>query len=478
MPAAQTTVFKDKGTNSPVRADALLDRPLPYNQDAEEGLVACCLKDVTGEALSACIEGRMGPDSFHRPTHQIIFNALSELHKTGDKIDEIILAEYLQSTDQLEEVGGLPALYRLTSRIETTAHGTYWMKIVQEKHVMRTLIRTATSVIDRAYSSPSDLEGFLGEVEQEILDVNQDRVTEGAQPISVSMDKAVKLVTGLLNNETTVGVLTGFRDLDKYTHGLQPAEMIVLAARPSMGKTSLALNIAEEVVFSRSSEDEDKSVLVFSLEMSATQLATRLLCGRARVDMQKLRDGFASKTEEGKLAKTAGELMSAGLWIDDSASMSIHEMRAKARRRHAKSPLKLIIIDYLQLIMGSDSRTPREQQIAEISRGTKAMAKELSVPVLVLSQLNRDSEKEKRDPRLSDLRESGSIEQDADVVMLLGRRREEAFGGEQNIDNPSDSSDLVKLILAKQRNGPTASIDLHFLRQYTRFESAKKPFAN
>jgi len=478
MPTAQTTVFKDKGIAAPARSDAVLDRPLPHNQDAEEGLVACCLKDVTGEALSACIEAHMEAGSFHRPNHQIIFGALFELHKNGSKVDEIILAEYLKSIDQLEQVGGLPALYRLTGRIETTAHGAYWMKIVQEKQVMRTLIRTATSVIDRAYSSPADLDSFLGEVEQEILNVNQDRVNEGAQPISVSMDKAMKLVTSLLNNDATTGVLTGFRDLDKCTHGLQPSEMIVLAARPSMGKTSLALNIAEEVVFSPGSEEKSSGVLVFSLEMSSTQLATRLLCGRARVDMQKLRDGFASKTEQGKLAKTAGELMAAPLWIDDSVSMSIHEMRAKARRRHAKSPLKLIIIDYLQLIMGSDSRTPREQQIAEISRGTKAMAKELSVPVLVLSQLNRDSEREKRDPRLSDLRESGSIEQDADVVMLLGRNKEDAFGEDQNADSPNDSSTAVKLILAKQRNGPTATIDLHFLKQFTRFESAKKPFAN
>ncbi|MFP6854154.1 MAG: replicative DNA helicase, partial [Opitutales bacterium] len=466
MATAQTSAFKGNRSDSPPRSDVVLDRPLPHNVDAEEGLIACCIKDMTGESLSACVESRMEAESFHRPVHQIIFGALLELQKKGKDIDEIILAEFLQGIDKLEEVGGLPVLYQFTSRIETTAHAAYWMNIVREKHVMRVLIRTATSVIDRAYSSPPDMEEFLGTVEQEILNVNQDQPTEGVRPIKESMGKAMQLVGRLISREATEGVDTGFRDLDKYTHGLQPSEMIVLAARPSMGKTSLAMNIAEEVIFSKTPDAKGKGVLVFSLEMGATQLATRLLCGRARVDMQKLRDGFVSSSEQGKLAKTASELMDAPLWIDDSASMGIHEMRAKARRKHAKTPLKLIVIDYLQLIMGSDPRTPREQQIAEISRGTKSMAKELEVPVLVLSQLNRDSEKEKRDPRLSDLRESGSIEQDADVVMLLGRKREDAFGAEQNDGHASDQVVPVKLILAKQRNGPTGAVDLHFHKQY------------
>ncbi|MGE4550270.1 MAG: DnaB-like helicase C-terminal domain-containing protein, partial [Opitutales bacterium] len=253
------------------------------------------MKDITGDSLSACIEARLDSDSFHRPSHQIIFQALFELYKNGDQIDEIILAEHLQSTKQLEKIGGLPALYRLTNRIETTAHGSYWMKIVQEKHIVRNLIRTATSVIDRAYSSPSDLDSFLGEVEQEILNVNQSQTNESTKPIAESMEKAMDLVNKLINKEPTDGVPTGFRDLDRYTHGLQPSEVTVLAARPSMGKTSLAMNIAEEVIFSGTSTDNRKGVLVFSLEMGSTQLATRLLCGRARVDMQKLRDGFASK---------------------------------------------------------------------------------------------------------------------------------------------------------------------------------------
>ena len=477
MPAAQTTAYKEKGTSSPSRSDALLDRPLPNNLDAEAGLLACCLKDISGEALAACIESNLDSESFHRPAHQIIFGALVALHNAGNQVDEIILAEHLQTENLLEKVGGLPALYQLTKRIETTAHLSYWMKIVEDKFLMRKIIRTATGVIDEAYSSPNDLEEFLGKVEQDILNVSENRINDGARPISESMDKAMRLVDDLINKVSTEGVLTGFVDLDKYTHGLHPSEMIVLAARPSIGKTSLAMNIAETATFHTTNQDDSKDVLVFSLEMSSTQLATRLLCGRARVDMQKLRDGFANKSEQGKLAKTAKELMAAPLWLDDSAAMGIHEMRAKARRRHRKSPLKLIIIDYLQLIMGSDPRTPREQQIAEISRNIKAMAKELSVPVLVLSQLNRDSEKENRDPRISDLRESGSIEQDADVVMLLGRKREDAFD-DQERSNPNDGASPVKLILAKQRNGPTATIDLHFLKQYTRFESVKKTFTS
>ena len=476
MPTAQTTASKDQGTPPLGRSDAVLDRPLPHNLDAEEGLLACCVKDITAESLSACIEARLDSDSFHRPSHQIIFQALIELHKNGDQIDEIILAEHLQSTKQLEKVGGLPALYRLTNRIETTAHGSYWMKIVQEKHMVRNLIRTATSVIDRAYSSPSDLDGFLGEVEQEILNVNQNQTNESTKPIAESMEKAMDLVNKLINKEPTEGVPTGFRDLDRYTHGLQPSEMTVLAARPSMGKTSLAMNIAENIVFSNAPEGESNDVLVFSLEMSSLLLATRLLCCRARVDMQKLRDGFASKKEQRELARTAKEIKHSPLWIEDSASLTIFEMRAKARRRNAKSRLRLIIVDYLQLITGSDTRIQREQQIAEISRGIKAMAKELQLPVLVLSQLNRDSEKEKRDPRLSDLRESGSIEQDADVVLLLGKPKD-PFGVEQGTSTPN-APNQIKLHLAKQRNGPTGTVDLNFHKEYTRFESAKKPFVN
>ena len=476
MPTAQTTVTKQQGTQSQGRSDAVLDRPLPHNLDAEEGLLACCLKDITGESLSACIEARLDSGAFHRPSHQIIFQALVELHKNGDQVDEIILAEHLQSTEELEKIGGLPALYRLTSRIETTAHGTYWMKIVQEKHVVRNLIKTATSVIDRAYASPSDLDSFLGEVEQEILNVNQSQTSESTKPIADSMEKAMDLVNRLINKEATDGVPSGFRDLDRFTHGLQPSEMTVLAARPSMGKTSLAMNMAENIVFSENKDGTTNDVLVFSLEMSSLLLATRLLCCRARVDMQKLRDGFASKKEQAELASTAKEIMHAPLWIEDSANMTIHEMRAKARRRNSKSKLRLIVVDYLQLITGSDPRVQREQQIAEISRGIKAMAKELELPVLVLSQLNRDSEKEKRDPRLSDLRESGSIEQDADVVLLLGKPKD-PFGVDS--DNSSQNApNQIKLHLAKQRNGPTGVVDLNFHKEFTRFESAKKPFVN
>ena len=263
---------------------------------------------------------------------------------------------------------------------------------------------------------------------------------------------------------SSAGLSSGFADLDKLTFGFHPQEMIVLAARPSMGKTSLALNMAEVAVLPRRERDKPVPTLIFSLEMGAEQLAMRLLCSRARVSAVRMRESFLNRQEMEKLAEAAGEFKYAPLWIDDSGHLTIVELRAKARRLHARQNLGMIIIDYLQLISGIDNRVQREQQIAEISRGLKAMAKELGVPVIVLSQLNRESEKEKRQPRLSDLRESGSIEQDADVVMLLARPRDAK-------DDFSVATDRADLIVAKQRNGPVGDIRLTFLREITRFEN-------
>lgn len=261
------------------------------------------------------------------------------------------------------------------------------------------------------------------------------------------------------------GASTGFIDLDKMTHGLHPTEMIVLAARPSMGKTSFAMNIAEAVAMPRRHGAKASGVLIFSLEMGAEQLAMRLLTGRARVSSQRLREGFVNKEEQQRLAAAALELKQAPIWIDDASQVTIHQLRAKARRVFARNPgMGLIVVDYLQLIAGTDPRIQREQQIAEISRGIKGLAKELKVPVMVLSQLNRDSEKEKRQPKLSDLRESGSIEQDADVVLLLARPKDAT-------DDFSVAADRADLIIAKQRNGPVGEIKLTFLREITRFEN-------
>ncbi len=455
--------------DSPSPPPPPLERSAPCNIDAEEGLLGCCLLDGGQEIMAYCLESKIKPDYFFKPAHQVIYEALCKLYEKGAPADEIILSEELQGMGRLEEIGGYQAIVRLTNRIETTAHSRHWMEIVKEKCVYRRLIKTSTESIDLCYQGGMRSEELLENVEQAIFRISEERVSETASPIKESMDTAVNLVHKLLQGKGEIsGVTSGFIDLDRMTFGLHPQEMIVLAARPSMGKTSLALNMAEAATLPRSSGNQPVPTLFFSLEMSAEQLAFRLLCSYSKVSMQKIKDGFAGKEEMKKLARCANEIKEAPLWIDESGHLTILELRAKSRRMAAKvKNLGLVVIDYLQLVSGTDNRTPREQQISEISRGIKAMAKELKVPVLVLSQLNRESEREKRRPRLSDLRESGSIEQDADVVLLLSRRAER----EDEASEEVRSGQTVDLIIAKQRNGPVGDIPLTFIPELTRFEN-------
>lgn len=451
--------------------DARAERVLPASIEAEEGLLACCIIDGGQEILPQCIEGKIGADYFMKSAHQHIFQALLDLYEDGSVVDEIILTDKLQKKGVLEEIGGYATVTQLTNRIETTAHASYWLEIVREKYLLRRLIRTSSNIVDRCFLNEQALDELLDGVEQEIFGISQDRVSDSALPIRQSMDSAVNLVHNLLQRRGELtGISTGFIDLDRMTFGLHGQEMVVLAGRPSLGKTSLALNIAESAIVSSKGKHEPVPTLFFSLEMSAEQLVFRLLCGRARVSMSKVKDGFASKQAQQALAQTAKELREAPLWIDDSASLTILELRAKARRMASRHKIGLIVVDYLQLLSGTDSRVGREQQISEISRGVKAMAKELKVPILVLSQLNRDSERERRKPRLSDLRESGSIEQDADVVMLLSVPK----SGHSDQDEDAQPVSTIKemeLIIAKQRNGPIGDIRLTFIPELTRFEN-------
>lgn len=433
--------------------------------------MGCCLLDGGQEVMASCLEAKVKPDYFFKPAHQEIYEALCSLYEKGTPADEIILSEELQGMGKLEEIGGYQAIVRLTNRIETTAHSRHWLDIVQEKCIYRRLIKVSTESIDLCYQGGLRSEELLENVEQSIFRISEERVSETAARIKQSMDSAVNLVQKLLQGKGEIsGVSTGFIDLDRMTFGLHPQEMVVLAARPSMGKTSLALNMAEAVTLPpKNSSQEPIATLFFSLEMSAEQLAFRLLCSSARVSMQKIKDGFAGKEDMKKLAQCANVIKEAPLWVDESGHLTILELRAKARRMSSKvKNLGLVVVDYLQLISGTDNRTPREQQISEISRGIKAMAKELKVPVLVLSQLNRESEREKRRPRLSDLRESGSIEQDADVVMLLSRRKESE---DEEAPGESRTGSIVDLIIAKQRNGPVGDIPLTFIPELTRFEN-------
>ncbi|MGC6455593.1 MAG: replicative DNA helicase [Coraliomargaritaceae bacterium] len=461
-----------KGLKVPPVDESL--RVQPHNVEAEEGLLAACLIDGGREVLTDCIESKIQSEYFYKTSHQLIFQALLDLYSSGDPVDEILLLEYLRKNGQEEEIGGIAAIYAIQDRIETPAHARYFTKIVHEKYLLRRLIRTSREAIEACYEQQEDISNFIEKIEQDIHKISSGRVTESAVPIKDSLDQAVSNINALLNGKDEVdGVLSGFRDLDGMTYGFHPGQMIVLAARPSVGKTSLAMNFAEHAALPNG-DHKKAGVLVFSLEMTSADLAMRLICSRARVDMKRIRDRVVSKQDSTDIMQAVKELEEAPLWIDDSSSSTILDLRAKARRVDTKHRLGLVVVDYLQLVRGTDPRVPREQQIAEISRGIKGMAKELGVPVVVLSQLNRESERENRDPRLSDLRESGSIEQDADVVMILHRpKKREDDDGIQEGAQPGDI-ESIKLIIAKQRNGPIGEIDLTFIRRYTRYENFQR----
>jgi replicative DNA helicase len=440
------------------------DRSPPHSAEAEEHVIACCLLDGS-DTIARCLEARVTAESFYIPANRLLFEIILELYQKSPPVTLEILAEELKTRRQLEAVGGFPYLMQVTGKIPTTAHAGYFIEKVREKHLLRELIKAATGAIEQAYGFTGGLEEFVDKVETDLFRVTQDRVSDSAQEIKDAVKEANTVIAKLLMKKGELtGVTSGFKDLDAMTFGFQRQEMIVIAARPSMGKTSFALNIAEAAALPK--KGDPVPVLVFSLEMSSSQLALRMLCARSRVNMKLLRDGLVARDgrEVNALGQAAEEFKKAPLLIDDSSNLTIMELRAKARRIYARRKLGMIIVDYLQLVSGTDPRAPREQQVAEVSRGLKAMAKELDLPVLVLSQLNRSSEKENRTPRLSDLRESGSIEQDADVVLMLSRPKD----ADEKFQTAAGSADLI---VAKQRNGPVGDLKLTFLQEITRFEN-------
>jgi replicative DNA helicase len=449
---------------SPTVSPAGVGRTLPHSTEAEEFLLSCCLIDGA-DVIARCLEARIRPESFYDTKHGIIFERLLDLYNRRLSIDLSIVAEELKTTRQLEAIGGYPFLTQVSSRIPTTAQASYFIQKVRELSLLREIIHTATGAVEDCFNFSGGIEEFVDQVESRIFNVTQNRVSESARPMTEPTREAIAIVTQMMMKKGELtGVSSGFVELDRLLWGFQRQEMIVLAARPSMGKTSLALNFAEAAALPK--RGKPTSALIFSLEMSAAQLALRMLCSRARVNMKLLRDGLLSKNgeEQNRLLATADEFSKAPIFIDDSSALSIMQLRAKARRTHARNPLGLIVVDYLQLLSPTDPRVPREQQVAEASRGLKSLAKELDVPVLVLSQLNRSSEKENRIPKLADLRESGSIEQDADVVIMLARPRDAD-------DKFQVAADSAELIVAKQRNGPIGELKLTFLREITRFEN-------
>ncbi len=439
-------------------------REPPYSVDYEQALLAACMLEGGQDSLSKCIDLKLSPSSFYIPAHSEIFKACLSLYKSSSPVNVLTVAEQLRATGLLERVGNYAYLNQVTDRIETTAHLGFYAKKVKDLEIARNLVRFFLTGLEDAYHGIEDIDQFLENVESHVLEINQGRVEESAMTFDIPLEKAMLTANKMISDGGAInGVSSGFRDLDNLTSGFHSAEMIVLAARPSMGKTALALNIAESAILAKT----PIPTLLFSLEMSAEQLAMRMVCGHGRIDMTKLRTGFLDKSQQAVLANSGKEFKSAPFWIDESSNLTILELRAKARRLHNQHPLGLIIIDYLQLVAGTDSKTPREQQIAEISRGIKGLAKELNVPVIVLSQLNRDSEKENRQPRVSDLRESGSIEQDADLVLLLSKQ----FDDNNRPLEGSGISVVRDLIVAKQRNGPIGTVPLTYLKPFTRFEN-------
>ncbi len=437
---------------------------MPHSLEAEEYLLSCCFLDGP-DVVSRCLEARIRPESFYDTKHAIIFERLLDLYNRQAPIDISVVAEELKTSRQLDQVGGYAFLSQISGRIPTTAQSGYFIEKVREQALLREIIRSATSAVEDCYNFSGGIDEFVDQVETKIFGVTQNRVSESAKQMREPTREAMNVITKMMMKKGELtGVSSGFKDLDAMMYGFQRQEMIILAARPSMGKTSLALNFAEAAALPK--KGPPAAVLIFSLEMGASQLALRMLCARARVNMKLLRDGLLSKNgeEQTRLLQAADDFSKAPIFIDDSSSISIMQLRAKARRIHSRTPLGFIMVDYLQLLSPTDPKVPREQQVAEASRGLKAIAKELDVPVLVLSQLNRSSEKDNRTPKRSALRESGSIEQDADVVLMLARPRD----ADEKFQVAADSAELI---VAKQRNGPVGELKLTFLRDITRFEN-------
>lgn len=443
-----------------------IGRSLPHSLEAEEYLLSCCLIDGP-DVLSRCLEARIRPESFYDSKHGIVYEKLLDLYNRQKPIDVSVVAEDLKTSRQLDQIGGYAFLAQVSSKIPTTAQASYFIEKVREQALLREIIRSATSAVEDCYGFTGGIDEFVDQVETKIFSVTQNRVSESAKQMREPTHEAMNVITKMMMKKGELtGVPSGFKDLDGFLWGFQKTEMIILAARPSMGKTSLALNFAEAAALPKKAGQAPVAVLIFSLEMGASQLALRMLCSRAKVNMKLLRDGLLSKNgdEQNRLLEAADEFSKAPIFIDDSSAISIMQLRAKARRIHSRTPLGFIMVDYLQLLSPTDPRVPREQQVAEASRGLKALAKELDVPVLVLSQLNRSSEKDNRTPKLSDLRESGSIEQDADVVLMLARPKD----ADEKFQVAADSAELI---VAKQRNGPVGELRLTFLRDITRFEN-------
>ncbi|GGE05892.1 replicative DNA helicase [Marinithermofilum abyssi] len=437
-------------------SELFADRMPPHSQEAEQAVLGAILIDPS---VLVTVTERVRPEDFYRQAHQKLFQVMIDLSERGEPVDLVTLTSELQNRKLLEEAGGVSYLTELAAAVPTAANVDYYARIVEEKAILRRLIRTATEIATSGYNGGEEVARVIDQAEKKILDISQRRMSKGFTPIKeLLMDTFERIESLHYNQGKLTGVPSGYADLDRMTSGFQASDLIILAARPSMGKTAFSLNVAQNVAIRAG-----KPVAIFNLEMSAPQLVQRMLAAEGNIDAQVFRSGQLSDEDWEKLTMAISSLAEAPIFIDDTPGISVFEIRAKLRRLQAEHGLGLVLIDYLQLIEGR-GRESRQQEISEISRSLKLLARELHVPVIALSQLSRAVEqRQDKRPMLSDLRESGSIEQDADIVSFLYR--------DDYYNEDSEKKNIIEVILAKHRNGPVGKVELLFLKNYNKFLS-------
>ena len=438
--------------------DPQLDRVPPHNQEAEQSVIGAIFLEP--QALITASEILIAED-FYRSAHQKIFSTMLRLSDQGKAIDIVTVTEELSTHNELEDVGGISYITEIANAVPTAANAGYYAQIVSEKAVLRRLIRVATKIAEDGYTREDELDALLAEAERKVMEVANRKNAGDFKHVKDVLVETYANVEHLQNRKGDItGIPTGFRDLDRLTAGFQRGDLIIVAARPSVGKTAFALNVAQAV-----GTQTTENVAIFSLEMGAEQLVMRMLCAEGNIDAQVLRTGALNSEDWRKLTMATGTLSRAGIYIDDSAGVRVSEIRAKCRRLKQEHGLGMILIDYLQLIQGSGGAGQnRQQEVSEISRSLKALARELEVPVIALSQLSRGVEqRQDKRPMMSDLRESGSIEQDADIVAFLYR--------EDYYDKQTEDANTIEIIVAKQRNGPTDTVKLAFKKEFNKFVS-------
>lgn len=445
-------------------SDLFADRTPPHSIEAEQAVLGAVF--IEPEALITAAE-ILVPEDFYRPAHERIFRVMLDLHENGQPVDVVTVTAELQDRKLLEEIGGVSYLSDLANAVPTAANVEHYSRVIEEKSLLRRLIKTATEIVAEGYASEEEVETILDNAEKRVLEVANRKNTSDFVSIKDILVEAYDNIEMLHHRKDEItGIPTGFIEFDRMTAGLQRNDLIIVAARPSVGKTAFALNISQNVA-----TKTNENVAIFSLEMGAQQLVMRMLCAEGNIDAQRLRTGRLTPEDWEKLTMAMGSLANAGIFIDDTPGIRVSEIRAKCRRLKQEKGLGLVVIDYLQLIQGSGrSGENRQQEVSEISRSLKALARELEVPVIALSQLSRNVEqRQDKRPIMSDIRESGSIEQDADIVAFLYR--------DDYYNQDSDKKNIIEIIIAKQRNGPTGTVELAFIKEYNKFVNLNRKYS-